>query len=185
MVGVARTWLSIRVELVEGRGATCWPRPGRVLAAAKSHTFADLAEAIDDAFGRWDRNHLHEFALADGTRLGVPDPDWEDDDEPDSLLDDGAAKLSSLDRGDQFVYTFDLGDDWAHVCAVGDRWIDPVDELGFVPEAPLPYWGWGEIPDQYGRRWESDDGESKAPPDPKLTDLPPLRPGWGPRGRSS
>ena len=176
---MARTWLSIRVELVEGGGANCWPRPGRVLAAAKSHTFAELAEAIDDAFARWDRSHLHEFVLADGTRLSVPDPD---EDEPDLVLDDASTKLSRLERGEQFVYTFDLGDDWAHLCTVGDGWIDPVDELGVVPEAPLPYWGWGEIPDQYRRRWESDDGESQAPPDPNLTDLPPLHPGWGPSG---
>jgi hypothetical protein len=27
----------------------------------------------------------------------------------------------------------------------------------------LPYWGWGVIPDQYGRRWASDDGESRPP----------------------
>ena len=180
---MAGTWLSIRVELVEGGGATCWPRPGRVFAAAKSHTFADLAEAVDGAFARWDRSHLHEFVLADGTQLSVPDPD--EDDEPDSVLDERRTKLSRLERGEQFVYTFDLGDDWAHLCTVGDGWIDPLEELGIVPQGPLAYGGWGEIPDQYGRRWESDDGESKAPPDPKLTDLPPLHPGWGPPHRSS
>jgi len=49
---MARTWLSIRVELVEGRGERFWPRPGRILAAARNHTFAQLAEAIDDAFAR-------------------------------------------------------------------------------------------------------------------------------------
>ena len=179
---MARTWLSIRVELVEGRGSTCWPRPGRVLAASKSHTFADLAEAIDDAFARWDTSHLHEFVLADGTQLSAPDPDW---DEPDSVLDDRRTTLSRLERGEQFRYTFDLGDDWAHLCTVDDGWIDPLDELGIVPDAPLPYWGWGDIPDQYGRRWESDDGEPKARPDPHLTDLPPLRQGWGPPKRSS
>jgi hypothetical protein len=49
---MARTWLSIRVELVEGRGERLWPRPGRIFAAARSHTFAALATAIDDAFAR-------------------------------------------------------------------------------------------------------------------------------------
>ena len=72
---VARTWLSIRVQLVEGRGERLWPRPGRILAAARSHTFAQLADAIDDAFARWDRAHLHEFELADGTRLPRPTTD--------------------------------------------------------------------------------------------------------------
>src|SRR6266568_2900149 len=69
---MARTWLSIRVDLVEGRGERFWPRPGRVFAAARRHTFAQLAEAIDDAFARWDRAHLHDFTLADGTWLTTP-----------------------------------------------------------------------------------------------------------------
>ncbi|MBI3745487.1 MAG: hypothetical protein HY264_02965 [Chloroflexi bacterium] len=91
---MTRTWLSIRVDLVEGRGERMWPRPGRIFAAALSHTFAALATAIDDAFA-------------------------------------------------------------------------------------LAYWGWGAIPDQYGRRWDGDDGEHRLPRDPRGTDLPPLRPGWG------
>ena len=48
---MARTWLSIQIELVEGRGEELWPRPGRMMVAARSHTFATLAVAIDDAFG--------------------------------------------------------------------------------------------------------------------------------------
>ena len=74
---MARTWLSIRVDLIAGQGEHLWPRPGRIFAAARSHTFSDLAEAIDDAFARWDRSHLQEFTLADGTRLCDPDPDWQ------------------------------------------------------------------------------------------------------------
>ena len=52
--------------------------PGRIFAAARSHTFAQLARAIDDAFARWDTVHLHEFTLADGTRLTRPYEDWEE-----------------------------------------------------------------------------------------------------------
>jgi hypothetical protein len=48
---VARTWLSIRVDLVEGHGERYWPRPGRILAASRSHTFAQLGQATDDASG--------------------------------------------------------------------------------------------------------------------------------------
>lgn len=58
---MARTWLSIQIELIDGGGQTLWPRPGRIFAAARSHTFAQLATAIDDAFARWDRAHLHMF----------------------------------------------------------------------------------------------------------------------------
>ena len=59
--------------------------------------------------------------------------------------------------------------------------MDPLEELGIIPREPLPYWGWGEMPDQYGRRTADDDGETRLPVDPGLTDLPPLRPHWGPR----
>jgi hypothetical protein len=55
---MARTWFSIRVDLVEGHGERFRPRPGRIFAAARTHTFAQLADAIDDAFTRWDRSHL-------------------------------------------------------------------------------------------------------------------------------
>lgn len=44
---MARTWLSIRVELVSGRSVDYWPRPGRILAAARSHSFRQLADAIN------------------------------------------------------------------------------------------------------------------------------------------
>jgi hypothetical protein len=148
---MTRTWLSIRVELVEGRGERFWPRPGRIFAAARSHTFAQLADAIDDAFARWDRAHLHEFELADGTRLTTP---YGDDDEFGPSLDDRRTRLSRL---------------------------DPIEALGIVPRAPLSFCGWGAIPDQYGRRWDEDDGESPLPANPGVSDLPPLRRRWGKR----
>jgi hypothetical protein len=172
----SRTWLSIRVELVEGRGDHLWPRPGRIFAAARSHTFAQLATAIDDAFARWDRGHLHEFRFPDGTRIGIPDDEWDDED----VVDHARTKLSRLKPGERFLYVFDFGDDWTHLCTVGEARVDPLETLGVVPATPLPYWGWGDIPDQYDRRWDGDDGESPTPPDPGLSDLPPLRPGWGP-----
>ena len=179
---MARTWLSIQVDLVQGHGRHLWPRPGRIFLAARSHTFAQLADSIDDAFARWDRAHLHEFELADGTRLTTPYEDWE---ELGPVLDDRRTRLSRLALGEHFTYVFDLGDDRAHLCTVGPERIDPVDALGIVPSSPLPYWGWGSIPDQYGRRWDSDDGESRQPRDPKLADLPPIHPGWGPLEASS
>jgi hypothetical protein len=35
---MARTWLSIRVDLVSGRGEDYWPRPGRIFAATSPAT---------------------------------------------------------------------------------------------------------------------------------------------------
>jgi pRiA4b ORF-3-like protein len=168
---------SIKVELVEGRGERCWPRPGRIFAAATVHSFAQLATAIDVAFARWDRSHLHEFKLDDGTRIGIVDDESDID---DSVVDEQNLKLAHLKPREQFVYVFDLGDDWAHLCTVGDSAIDPVETVGLAPETPLPYVGWGAIPDQYGTAWSPDDGDTPLPPDPELRDLPPLRPGWGP-----
>ena len=41
--------------------------------------------------------------------------------------------------------------------------------------------GWGDIPDQYGRRWDGDDGSSPVAKTPDgLADLPPILLGWGP-----
>jgi hypothetical protein len=61
-------WWSIRVELLGGDLAgDLWPRPGRIFAVSPAHTFHAFGVAIDDAFARWDRSHLHEFTLP---RLG-------------------------------------------------------------------------------------------------------------------
>ena len=133
---MARTWLTIRIDLVEGHGEHLWPRPGRLFAAARSHTFAQLADAIDDAFARWDRAHLHEFALADGTRLTTPYTDWE---ELGPALDDSKVRLSRLEPEEQFVYVFDFGDDWAHVCSVGPGASTPLEWLGPVPDRPMAH----------------------------------------------
>jgi len=127
---VARTWLSIRVELVSGCGADYWPRPGRIFAAARSHRFSQLADAIDTAFARWDRAHLYQFVLADGRRIGQPEFDEFDDDEV--FIDGANTRLSALTPGEQFVYEFDFGDNWTHLCTVGQTRIDPVRELGIT-----------------------------------------------------
>jgi hypothetical protein len=175
--------LSIRVELVGGGGTDVWPRPARIFATARSHTFGQLADAIDTAFARWDRAHLHQFTLTEGTEI-LELAHW-DGEEPEGSLDSDRTRLSRLRPGEQFAYVFDLGDCWAHLCTVAAGRIDPAEVLGIVPDAPLPYWGWGELPDQYGRRWDGDDGETRPPKRPAqpLADLPPLLPGWGPSRR--
>lgn len=160
---MARTWLSIRVELLSGRGERFWPRPGRILAAARTHSFEALATAIDDAFSRWDRSHLRGFRFRDGRKIGLPDTDWGIEQD---VTDYRKTKLGLLKPGEQFVYIFDFGDDWTHLCTIAGQRIDPLDTLGIVPDLPLPYSGWGDIPDQYGRRWDGDDGESPPPEDP-------------------
>jgi hypothetical protein len=123
-------------------------------------TFRDLAVAINTAFARWDHSHLHAFQLADGIRIGVRTP-WDEDD--DEELDDRAEKLSRLQLGECFAYEFDFGDSWMHLCTVEMEKVDPEQVYGERPDRPVPYFGWGDIPDQYGRRWAADDGESPVP----------------------
>ncbi len=172
---MARTWLSITVELVSGRGLRFWPRPGRIFVASRSHTFAALATAINDGFARWDHAHLSRFTLADATTIADVDPFF---DISDDSVDISTAKLSRLRPGEQFAYTFDFGDDWQHLCAVGDKRVDPEEVYGVEPSMPAVYWGWGALPDQYGRRWADDDGESPPPTDAGDRDLPPILPEW-------
>ncbi|UKA73459.1 UPF0158 family protein [Arthrobacter sp. FW306-06-A] len=168
---MARTWLSVTVELLGGRGQELWPWPGRIFAVGPSHTFLNLADAINDAFARWDRSHLSLFTLADGRVI----TDEETGAEMTGSIrgpiiaptDIAAAKVvRTLEPGAEFQFTFDLGDAWIHRCVVGEVKVDPLEVLGVRPDLPLPYWGWGSIPDQYGRRWATDDRESRAPEKP-------------------
>ena len=162
-----RGWMTIRVTLLGGGGIECDPAPGRTMLVGPRHTFADLAKGIDAAFGRWDLSHLHMFELANGRQISSPDPDWD-------VADEGALKVSAeLGGGDRFVYVFDLGDNWTHACEVEDMDVDPVEVSGILPSEPVPIWGWGSIPDQYGRRWPDDTGEDNL--EPGLPDSVPLK----------
>jgi pRiA4b ORF-3-like protein len=113
-----------------------------LFAAARSHSYAQLSTAIDDAFARWDRSHLHEFELADGTRIGIPNQESGNED----VLDETREKLSRLQTSQQFIYVFDLGDNWTHLCTIVDANIDPRGALGVIPNAPLPYFWLGKHP---------------------------------------
>jgi Plasmid pRiA4b ORF-3-like protein len=160
-------WLGIRVDLIGGRGQILDPPPGRTFAVPPSCTFDEFGRAIDLAFARWDLSHLREFTLDDGTLV----VNEEMADELRASAFGGAiprtmllsAKASPrLKVGSRFRYIFDLGDDWTHACTVEGH-LDPLEVLGNIPHQPTAYWGWGTMPDQYGRRWDSDDGVS-APP---------------------
>ncbi len=154
---MARTWLRITVELLSGGGSTIDRPPGRIFLVGPSHSFEQFSAAIDAAFGRWDLSHLHEFELADGRLIGFPDDEFA----PDVVwLDHTKLKVArTVKPGDEFEYTFDLGDNWTHHCAVDREKVDPLSEYGAIPPTPVPIWGWGSIPDQYGRESLGDDGE--------------------------
>jgi len=158
---VARTWLAVRVDLLGGGGVDCDPSPGRIFIVGPSHTFEALAEAINAGFARWDLSHLHSFVLADGRLIGYPDDTFE----PDVVwLDHARLKVAREVRpGEVFEYVFDLGDNWRHRCTVEAEKVDPVEAYGVVPERPVAIWGWGSIPDQYGRlSFDGEDGDDEA-----------------------
>lgn len=179
---MARTWLSVTVELLGGRGEDLWPWPGRVFAVGPSHTFMDLADAVNDGFARWDRSHLSMFTLSDGrvitdVETGAEMAGWSGGPITQPLDIESAKVARVVGPGAEFRFVFDLGDDWTHRCVVGEDKIDPREMLGIAPKRPLPYWGWGSIPDQYGRRWADDDGDRKIPKRPAQPH-PMLMPGW-------
>ena len=157
---MARTWLQVRVELVSGLGGRLERPPGRVFLVGPSHTFGALADAINGGFARWDLSHLHEFELADGRRVGFVDPDPFEGDEP--IDDQATVKVAdAVGPGDEFEFVFDFGDRWQHHCRVLAEKADPREEWVPGPQnrAPVAIWGWGWIPDQYGRETLDDGAE--------------------------
>ncbi|MFJ1540902.1 hypothetical protein ACIODS_20375 [Micromonospora chalcea] len=176
-------FLSICVELVTGRGRDWWPRPGRVFTAHRRHTFAQLAEAIDVAFGRWDLAHLRMFVLPGG--VDVSWSAWRDGPAFPGTRDGRSSRLDALTVGTAFAYVFDLGEDWTHLCTV--RCPDPFAAVPQPSQPPRPDRGWGDLPDQYGRD-RADDRVSAAAPrgsSTLLSDLPPILPSWGARADMS
>jgi len=164
---MTRRWQIIKVELVSGRGEDLEPPPGRIFVCPTGTTFAGLAHAIDLAFARWDLAHLCEFELADGTVV------VDDDFEAELQSSGGVARTAGLSArvkqhlrvGERCSYVFDLGDSWTHECRVVGI-DDPEDVLGMIPDAPTAFWGWGDMPDQYGRLQEEDD-EPEDQPEPR------------------
>lgn len=169
---MASRWQSIKVFLVSGRGETFDPAPGRVMVLPPRTTFDDFGVAVDLALGRWDLAHLRQFRLADGTVISDEDTIEElatamfsPHDVTPPTKDITSPVASSVKKGDVFEYVFDFGDDWTHVCVV-EGVVDPYDVLGVMPLEPTATWGWGSLPDQYGRRWDNDDGSPDAVPEP-------------------
>lgn len=144
-------WLQVRVELEGSARLRCDPRPGRIVIVGPGHTFLQLAETIDDAFARWDLAHLHAFELPDGRFVGLPGAGPPLGEEPRWLDDRAIEVLAAVGPGDRFRYTFDLTARWRHDCRVLEETIAPLDVAGERPRRPAITYGWGWIPDQYGR----------------------------------
>lgn len=102
----------LRVALLEVE-----PQVWRRIEVSAAATFWDLHVAINDAMG-WNDSHTHEFEVAhpstrEPTRIGIPDPDWEDD---GAVLPGWGVPLAEFLRhtGTVFLYRYDFGDGWEH-----------------------------------------------------------------------
>ncbi len=145
-------WLHVEVTLTGNHAMRLSPAPGRVMLCHLEHTLADLADAIDTGFGRWDLGHLHEFTVGERRFMPSPEPTDDAEDSEETTLAD-----LEVETGDRFAYVFDLGEEWEHVCEVTEVGIDlgPEDE----PDGVVAVFGWGTIPDQYGRERAGEDRE--------------------------
>lgn len=153
---MVRGWFVVRVQLVWGGGVEMKHPPARDILVGPDHTLEDLAVAIDLAFARWDLNHMHGFEFPDGTQFGDPDP------EDPAVIDADTVRAGRVvSRDERFKYVFDYGANWQHECVVVRSNVKPLEVAGIVPRQPVPVWGWGWIPDQYGRRWDGDTGEDE------------------------
>jgi hypothetical protein len=124
------------------------------MLVSPDHTLAEFAEAVDVAFARWDHSHLHLFDFGDGGSFMLGG-----DEENEDVRDSCTTQLRSLklQPGNSFTYIYDLGDEWRHDCEVEASNVDPEEAAGAVPDKPVPFWGWGTIPDQYGRLTDGGD----------------------------
>ena len=122
--------------------------------------------------------HLWQFELSGHTYVAPEHPEWESG-ESDTVLPAG----STASAGSPRVTSSSTSSTSVMPGCTSAAWrrsrIDPAELLGEVPEEPTAYDGWGILPDQYLRRFSTDDGDTPEPPDERNRDLPPFRPWWG------
>ncbi len=133
--------LSIGVTLQSRGGVALHPPPERVLIAAPRHTFADLALAIDEAFGRWELGRGRTFSFEDGTRTGEAVGGGRHRE----VLDDCRCRLYRLEEDERFVYVAHTHERWVHDCFVVG-WLDPDEVLLDRPSHPVVYQSIGRSP---------------------------------------
>lgn len=149
---MALRWQRIRVELVRGRGVDLDPAPGRIMLVPPEATLEDFGLGVDLAFGRWDVTQGRSFRSVprgrhEARRL--------------TAVPLGRPVRDAFARNDVFEYV--LGDDdWVHVCLV-EEFVARKATQGLAP-IPVPTFGWGSIPDQYGRAQQLDEPWSVLEP---------------------
>lgn len=89
----------------------------RRIQVPETYSFWDLHVAIQDAMG-WTDSHLHQFNMinlktGEEVAIGIPDEEWEDDDETLAGWDKKIANYFSL-KNPAALYIYDFGDNWEH-----------------------------------------------------------------------
>lgn len=133
-------WISVGVTLVGVDDQIIEAGPERAMVASSWHTFADLALAIDDAFGRWELGCRRRFILADGTTVGEAIAGRRRREE----LDYRRSRLDRLEGDERFVYTVDDGISWRHECLLVGA-IDADEVLADRPGHPVVYQSVGRV----------------------------------------
>jgi len=154
--------LQLKVTL---RGVSKPPVWRRVQVRADA-TFAGLHEIIKAAFG-WTDTHLHSFEY-EGVRIGVPDPEWEDD-----CADETETTLAEVLLGpkDRIRYTYDFGDDWEH-----DIVLEKVTEPNAEDGRPVLMTGKGACPpEDCGGPWGYAELKDAGGLDPAAFELEPAQ----------
>ncbi len=121
MTDSLRNIFQIKISLI-GAKPPIWRR----LLVTSSTDLSKLHDIIQIAMG-WTDTHLHQF-IANESRYGVPDPDWDDGTVPES-----GVRIGSLLKKpkDHIVYEYDFGDGWEHRLEVEKV-------LPFTPESIIP-----------------------------------------------
>lgn len=124
--------VQLKVQLLEVE-----PVVWRRLQIPAAATVADLHEVLQAAMG-WTNSHLHEFQT-DAGRIGMPDPEWHDEDE---VRDEAAVTVGEVATpGARLSYVYDFGDHWSHdltveqilVAEAGVRYPRCLDGAGACP----------------------------------------------------
>ncbi|WP_189135557.1 hypothetical protein [Wenjunlia tyrosinilytica] len=143
-------WWTVRVDLLGGGLAgDLWPTPGRTFAVDPGRTLHVPTEAIDDACagtaaictGSTSPPRAGPRSSTGTATAAIPGVELDAD-----VVTVGEAVAPA----EVFGHTFDPSENWRHRCSAAPDPIDPLKEVGIVPERPLPYWGRGMIPDPYG-----------------------------------
>lgn len=131
--------LQMKVTLLRSKPAI-WRR----ILVPSDITFKKLHDILQVVMG-WTDSHLHEFVVG-GVRIGVPDPEYGDE---DVRLESRVRLATLIPNTKRFRYQYDFGDSWDHDITI-EKVLDP------DPNQPYPHCVKGKRacpPEDVGGTW--------------------------------